>query len=711
MKLRGLVRWPGLLLPAIGIVFLLGTLGLFLGQSVSWELVDPREGGGAARLIFLTLFLTTSTATATRFAFQRGGGWQDVPLLAVLAVGANFVVQLSGGLHSPWQSLYLILIGFVVVAYLPKITATLVVGILALETSNWIMSGLEATPALVRLTGILIAGAAGMTFLEQVKQKRSERMEGELRKLNRGLQELSDSEEGESTSPLSEEGKRLALVDLLRGLDSRLGALLELVRDVTDAHGAFLLRADPGTTGFIVRLAAGAAGQVAEAVGARVSLVGGLFGDVLKDDKVLAVTEGSRPLPHFPWYSQKDGRAKHPELHSLLAVPFRDQGGPQWILVLDHARPDHFDEARQKLAEAFAEQMRHWVSSTRLLSELDVLSNEFRRLYQASAALSQGLRVEETLEQIVSFCSEITQFETCAICLLEEGSDTFSVPVAEGYPERTRGARLPLDGRTWAGWILRAQEDPQTIRFQLRTGMPVLHPGERIPMGAGFLGMPLLAKKRVVGVLLLTRQERPFSSNEVRLVRILCNQASIAVENARVYGAVEQMAVTDGLTGLYNRRYFQQALERELSRADRGGGSLALLLLDIDDFKALNDTYGHAIGDAVLKKIATVLHETLRKGDVLARYGGEEFVVLLPQATYEGAQEFAQRVWKAVGTAKIHPAGRGHRVTVSVGWALLPGDADSAESLVEAADRALYFAKESGRDKVADYHSLQSVKT
>jgi diguanylate cyclase (GGDEF)-like protein len=644
-------------------------------------------------------------------AFQRGGGGQDLPLLAVLAIGTYLIVQLSGGLHSPWQALYFILVGFVVVAYPPKTTGAVLAGILALETSSWLLKGLESTPDLLRLTGLLVAAAVGMTFLERTKQKRSERMEGELRKLNRGLQELSDDEDGEATSPLSEEGKRIALVELLRGLDSRLGALLALVRDVTDAHGAFLLRAEPGTTSFIIRLAAGAGGPVTEAIGERVPLVGGLFGDVLKDDKVLAVTEGSRPLPPFPWYSQKDGPAKQPELHSLLAVPFRDQLGPQWILVLDHLRPDHFDEARQKLAEGFVDQMRQWISSTRLLSELDVLSNEFRRLYQASAALSQGLRVEQTLEQIVSFCSEVTQFETCAICLLEEGSDTFSVPVAKGYPERTEGARLPLDGRTWAAWILRAQEDPQTIRFQLRTGMPVLHPGERIPMGSGFLGMPLLAKKRVVGVLLLTRQGRPFSSNEVRLVRILCNQASIAVENARVYGAVEQMAVTDGLTGLYNRRYFQEALERELSRADRGGGSLALLLLDIDHFKVLNDTYGHAIGDAVLKKIATVLHETLRKGDVLARYGGEEFVVLLPQATYQGAQEFAQRVWKAVGTAKIHPAGRGHRVTASVGWALLPDDVDSAEALVEAADRALYFAKDTGRDRVADYHSLQSVKT
>jgi diguanylate cyclase (GGDEF)-like protein len=292
--------------------------------------------------------------------------------------------------------------------------------------------------------------------------------------------------------------------------------------------------------------------------------------------------------------------------------------------------------------------------------------------------------------------------------LFEEGEDTFSIPVAEGYPRKIRGSRFPLDSRTWAGWILRAQEEPQTIRFQLRTGMPVLYPGERVHLGAGFLGMPLLAKNRVTGALLLTRKGKPFSSNEVRLVRILCNQAAIAVENARVYGRLEQMAATDALTGLFNRRYFQQALEREMSRADRGSNSIALLLLDIDHFKFLNDNYGHALGDTVLKKIADVLQGTLRKGDVLARYGGEEFVVLLPQATYEGAQEFAQRIWKAVGTARIHPGGGSHRVTASVGWALLPDDADTAESLVENADRALYFAKETGRNKVAGYHLLRA---
>ena len=700
---------PRVLVPMLSALLVLGAAGLFLEQPLSWELLDPREPGGIWRLSFLVLFLTSAVTTTLLLASKRSKARHDFPLLAVLAIAVNFVVQLSGGLQSSWQTLYLILIGLVAVACPPRLVASLLAVISALEVANWAIGGYQDGAALLRTLGLPAVTAAGIGFLEWSRRRRSERTEEELLKLNRGLEELEVSEEGVATSPISEEGKRLGRVEHVRALDARLGALLALVREVTEAYGAFLLRADPGTTGFIIRLVAGPA---VDRTGERVTLAGGLLSDVLRDEKMLAVAERARPLPPFPWYSQRAGPAKQPELHSLLAIPFRDQGGPQWILVLDHEHPDHFDPARQELARGLSDQMLQWLSSTRLLSELDILSKEFRRLYEASAALSQGLPVEQTLEQIASFCKEVTQFEACAICLLDEGRDKFSVPVAEGYPRKFRGSLLPLDSRTWAGWILRAQEDPQTIRFKLRTGMPVLYPGERMYLGAAFLGMPLLVKNRVTGALLLTRRGKPFSSNEVRLVRILCNQASIAVENARVYGRLEQMAITDGLTGLFNRRYFQQALERELARADRGASSLALLLLDIDHFKVLNDTYGHALGDAVLKKIADVLGETLRKGDVLARYGGEEFVVLLPQATYQGAQEFAQRVWKAVGTAPIHPGGGALRVTASVGWALLPEDVDSAEALLEASDRALYYAKETGRNKVAAYHALQaSVKS
>jgi len=153
------------------------------------------------------------------------------------------------------------------------------------------------------------------------------------------------------------------------------------------------------------------------------------------------------------------------------------------------------------------------------------------------------------------------------------------------------------------------------------------------------------------------------------------------------------MAATDSLTGLFNRRYFDGALEREIARIDRRQGTLALILLDIDHFKDLNDTHGHAMGDVALKKVAELVGRQLRRGDVLARFGGEEFVALLPEVTPAGAQEFAERIRKTVAAAAIHPGGPRERVTVSVGWALYPNDTSDGGRLVELAE----FARSTSR--------------
>jgi diguanylate cyclase (GGDEF)-like protein len=132
------------------------------------------------------------------------------------------------------------------------------------------------------------------------------------------------------------------------------------------------------------------------------------------------------------------------------------------------------------------------------------------------------------------------------------------------------------------------------------------------------------------------------------------------------------------------------------------------MILDIDHFKQLNDTYGHTVGDVVLKKVATLLRKAVRKGDVLARYGGEEFVILLPEATYRATTEIAERIRKSIAGSSIHPAGPRRRVTVSLGWALYPNDTREAEKLIELADKALYFAKDTGRNRVAGYHLLRA---
>ena len=153
-----------------------------------------------------------------------------------------------------------------------------------------------------------------------------------------------------------------------------------------------------------------------------------------------------------------------------------------------------------------------------------------------------------------------------------------------------------------------------------------------------------------------------------------------------------------------------EALTREISRAERAGSRLATLILDIDHFKGFNDTYGHAMGDVVLKKVANVLRSGLRKGDVLARFGGEEFVILLPGVSSRSALELAERIRASVESADVHPGGPRKHVTVSVGVSLFPDDGGHGEELLQTADEALYAAKETGRNRAVVYRAVDAAK-
>ena len=205
-----------------------------------------------------------------------------------------------------------------------------------------------------------------------------------------------------------------------------------------------------------------------------------------------------------------------------------------------------------------------------------------------------------------------------------------------------------------------------------------------------------------LGVISLARRRRPFTAQESDLLDYLAAQAVISIENADLHETVQRQAITDELTGLANLRQMHGSLEREFERGRRFNTPVGLVLLDLDDFKAINDTYGHQQGDEVLAEVAGVLRHLSRDIDEPARYGGEELAVVLPQTDIEGAAHLAGRMREAIESLRIPRLdGAGDlRVTASVGVASVPSSASDKGSLGAAADAALYRAKRAGKNRV-----------
>jgi diguanylate cyclase (GGDEF)-like protein len=206
-----------------------------------------------------------------------------------------------------------------------------------------------------------------------------------------------------------------------------------------------------------------------------------------------------------------------------------------------------------------------------------------------------------------------------------------------------------------------------------------------------------------MGAMTVVRQSEAFTPTEREVFLYLAGQVSSSIENIALHELVAEQAVTDELTGLSNARFFRELIAKESARAERFGHELSLIMIDIDDFKQINDTYGHLQGDKVLRIVGRVLQFESRGVDEPARYGGEEFAVALPETGLEGALDLAERVRARIEAEQVPRAGGGHAVgvTASIGVASMPGSNDRGEKLIAAADAALYEAKRGGKNRVA----------
>lgn len=214
--------------------------------------------------------------------------------------------------------------------------------------------------------------------------------------------------------------------------------------------------------------------------------------------------------------------------------------------------------------------------------------------------------------------------------------------------------------------------------------------------------VPLIAKGECIGIINITNKKngKLFNKKDLEFVEALANQAAIAVDNAQLY----ELATKDGLTKLYIHRHFYYLLESEIKRVQRYHHVLSLLIMDIDNFKRVNDTYGHLVGDMVLKEIAAAISKTIRHVDIPARYGGEEFTVILPETPASNAVIIAERIRKKISEIEVKvDENTVIRPTVSLGISEFPNAADGIKELIDYADKALYISKENGKNCIHVY--------
>jgi diguanylate cyclase (GGDEF)-like protein len=336
--------------------------------------------------------------------------------------------------------------------------------------------------------------------------------------------------------------------------------------------------------------------------------------------------------------------------------------------------------------------------------QLQDRSRELRTLYTIGNEITSSLDPEVVFSQISINVQRILDAPYLILALKHswpnEGYTEFLSRdgVVQPPPER------PL-GEGFTSWMVETRRplllaDLQTDRDSLPCAPVILDRSVR-----SILAAPLIVTDGAIGVLCVeSSRPRAYTLDQLSVLTTIAQQAAIAIENARNF----QMATVDQLTHLYLRDFFFRKVKEEQARARRYGSTFAVLMLDLDSFKALNDQLGHVAGDRYLQKVGEVIRASMRAPDVPCRFGGEEFCVLLPEADAEGAQAIAERIRTRVAQLEVKAGDHPMSATVSIGIACYPADyPDSMRGLIDCADRAMYAAKKAGRNRTVLARDLE----
>ncbi|MBN2718559.1 MAG: diguanylate cyclase [Deltaproteobacteria bacterium] len=672
--------------------------------------VFARELVDANRIIVLSMFamwtlLFGLKVKARFFSNNQSESLQnrmnfELGLMLVLATHAG--IQMLGGFASSYYPALLIMVAFLVVYTSQWVGFTLVGVTILLEfaaatahpsEAEWSQAILHAVFVALFSVLNLIFTRAEVTRMRKSAQRKMEQEQQRIHSDARSFRLTSATRGGASARTRKEEEERLSrctVAEVRRAMFQH----VDLLKQTMGLHTCILFWEKEGIRTLRVLECV----TDSEVIAHRdYNMKEGIVGAVYQSGQPMVLRELRPGHPSLVYYSEDTS------VTDFIGVPIMEGAAIHGVLCGDRTGNVPFNDREKAIFKASVESILQNVSNERVFVQLQKAKSEQSLLLRASESLSKALSTGDVVRAALEAAGLIAPFDMAAVALeTEKGKQ--KIVAAHGHNAEMLSSLEMTTRCGLAGSVYKTGHYlPYRGNFDAR--QQIVYTKKVQPafenMNA-LMVLPLMSGDDVLGTLMLASANAGAYTEDIRMtLQVMINQLGTKLQNAAMVQQLKELATTDGLTGLPNHRSFQDELVRQVAHSSRFGTPTSVILCDVDKFKGVNDTYGHTVGDVVLKALGeTLRRNVVRDTDMPARYGGEEFVIICGGTDTAGAVQLGERIRMDLERQVFHTEKGELRCTISMGVATLPHHAETREDLVERADLALYAAKEGGRNQV-----------
>jgi diguanylate cyclase (GGDEF)-like protein len=622
----------------------------------------------------------------------------DIDIGVLLAVALEvFLVRTEGGFGGRLFPAVYVLVALMAAAASPTAAIVVVLWTLSLEAVLRFVTLGDRDALGFAIHACFIGAFALLNFvllrteLARVRASARARIEAQLVRIQEDARTYRLLGAGEAVGRNDAHGERLVRASV-QEIHQSVHYALDLLRRSLGLHTAVLLWLNDAGTHLRISELSTEAHDIHDAP----FVAGdGVLGAALAQRARVAL-RGLKPSHRVPYY------AGPCPVRVLAAIPVLERDALRGVLALDRVADIPFSPHEEEIAAQAARFCLRAIQNERVFLQLERAKVEEGKLYRAAQALGAALSEKDVVDAGVNAAREIASFDLAAITVFDPPTRMHEVVAA-------KSAARDIDDLVGA----RFSHNTGLVAMVVQNRCPLPYRGDceasrqvvlskRLPWPhhPSLLVLPLIIHERALGTLILGAKRRHAFGDSVRpTLEVLASHLAVSLSNARMVHKLETMATTDGLTGLLNKRAMLDAAIQKIAAAARFQRKLALLVVDIDFFKKVNDTHGHDTGDRVIRGLADILKRQKRATDLVARFGGEEFVVLCEQTDETGAMLLAERIREELGKTSFRLAAGALSVTCSIGLAIFPAAGTDWDALFRAGDDALYVSKRSGRNR------------